>query len=302
MHDGPQGLERVTHTLNHNGAVGFRNSPREFWKISTYDGDITAGYIKQYSNLTVVTMRNAGHFAPRDRPGSSLNLLDHVLSGTNIWKCPEKSQCSMVEKKCKSMQKCFGNGQCDETTGGRCRCTNNFKGPDCSILPEILLSKKEIKMSPRDTKLFNLSHYDSDILLEIESDDHNVAISLLDKNLHHQVYNQKEHFITYRLMNHKLVLFIEQDKFEQYLVVITNQEFLHEITLKMYINSYNFQKKSFWAPGGFGFFMGIFSLALGIAFFVASFYLYRRMRQEQSTKMLSSIDEGAYKILPKDNI
>jgi len=87
------------------------------------------------------------------------------------------------------------------------------------------------------------------------------------------------------------------------LVVITNEEFVHEITMKMFVNNYNFQKNSFWGPGGFGFFMGIFSLGIGIALFVASFYLYRRFRQDKASQMLSSIgEEGTYRIIPGNKI
>ena len=237
--DGPQGIERALHIMSFKDELAWKSAPRELWKIKTPGNDyIVAGYIKQAKNLVFITMRNAGHFAPRDRPGSALNILDHLFSDEKIWVCPD-DKCSLVSRKCKAMKNCMGNGVCDEHTGGKCLCQNGFYGPDCSVKPEWLLSNKVVKMSPRDTKMFNLSHYETDVLLEIDSDDHNVLISLVHKDQHEYIFNAKEHIITYKLVHHKLVLFIEKERFLDYLVVITNLEFIDEITLQMYVNSYS---------------------------------------------------------------
>lgn len=236
---GPQGIERALNSMAWKEISGWKSAPRELWKIkATGDEYVVAGYVKQWKNLISITMRNAGHFAPRDRPETSLNILDHLFSDEKSWKCPD-DECSLYEKKCKAMSHCSGNGVCGQETGGKCVCKNEFYGPDCSIRSDLLLSNKIINMSPRDTKIFNLTHYDSDVLLEIDSDDQNVLVSLVHKDDHLYIFNQREHMITYRLINHKLLLFVEKAKFADYLVVITNLEFLHEIELKLFVNSYS---------------------------------------------------------------
>jgi hypothetical protein len=61
----------------------------------------------------------------------------------------------------------------------------------------------------------------------------------------------------------------------------------------------DFQKTTFWAPGGFGFFLGIFSLALGITLFVASCYFYKRYRQERTFAFKKNLEEeNSYRIMP----
>lgn len=235
--DGPQGIERSLYSMNYKNSENFKKSSKQLWKVSTSDGSVVAGYVKQYENLIFITMRNAGHFAPRDAFYSSLDIIKHLFSDEKNWKCPDDS-CSLIEKKCLAMKKCHNNGKCNESTGGLCECENEFYGPDCSI-KATPINNSLIKISPRDTKLLKLSNYEGDMLLEIDSDDHNILVSLLDKKNHFQLFNQKEHIITYKLMGHKLVLFIEKLKFDNHLVVITNQEFEHEIELKIFLNSYS---------------------------------------------------------------
>jgi vitellogenic carboxypeptidase-like protein len=235
--DGPQGIERSLYSLNNRFIENFKKSPRELWKVNTTDGSVVAGYVRQYDKLIFITMRNAGHFAPRDAFYSSLDMLRHLFSDEKSWKCPDDS-CSLIEKKCQAMKKCNNNGVCNASTGGQCVCNDDFYGPDCSI-KATEIDNFVIRISPRDTKVLKLSNYEGDMLLEIESDDHNILVSLLNKLDHHQLFNQKDHIITYRLLGHKLVLFIEKHKFDEHLVVITNQEFEHEIELKIFLNSYS---------------------------------------------------------------
>jgi carboxypeptidase C (cathepsin A) len=235
--DGPQGIERSLNSMNYKNSDNFKKSPRELWKVNTTDGSVVAGYVRQYDKLIFITMRKAGHFAPRDAYYSSLDMLRHLFSDEKNWKCPDDT-CSLIDKKCLAMKKCNNNGKCDQTTGGQCICNSDFYGPDCSIRANEI-DNSVIKMSPRDTRILKLSNYEGDMLLEIESDDHNILVSLLNKENHQQIFNQKEHIITYKLIGHKLVLFIEKHKFDDHLLVITNQEFEHEIELKIFLNSYS---------------------------------------------------------------
>jgi carboxypeptidase C (cathepsin A) len=235
--DGPQGIERVLNSLKINDKDNFKNSSKQLWKIKTLNNDyITAGYIKQYKNLVFLTMRNAGHFSPRDRIGSSLDILAHLLSKDQTWACPD-GRCSLASIKCEAMSHCSNNGGCGPETGGRCQCNSGYFGPDCSLISQILLSKSVIKLPARNVRLFNLSHYETDVILELASDSNNVMLSLVHKENHENIYNSKDNFITYKLENQRLVLYIEKERFLNYLIVIKNLDFNEDVNIKVFVNT-----------------------------------------------------------------
>ena len=238
--DGPQGIERALHTLNYKNSENWKNSTREHWKIPLEGTNkyVLAGYIKQHGNLIFVSMRKAGHLVPRDRPVTSLNLLEHILSDEINIKCPDDN-CSLAKIKCNAMENCSGNGICAENTGGKCICNHEFFGPDCSMKTELLLSKNKVALAPSEVRLFDLSHYPSDVILEIESEDHRINVSFLDKLMHDHLYDIRKHMISYRLDTHKLSLIVEREKFDKYLIVITNLEFKHSINLKFFVTPYS---------------------------------------------------------------
>jgi hypothetical protein len=72
--------------------------------------------------------------------------------------------------------------------------------------------------------------------------------------------------------------------------------------IKYFRNKYfnyliDFQKNTFWGPGGFGFFLGLFSFSLGIVMIVAAVYIFRRYRQDKLSLMLGTIGEDGYRIM-----
>jgi len=236
--EGPQGLERAVHSLNFSFKKEFANKPRSLWKIPIgQNKSVIAGYIKQTKNLALITMRNAGHFAPLGRPGSMFDLMEHVLSEEKEWKCPD-DKCSLAEAKCQFMNKCNGNGSCGEATGGKCICIEKFYGPDCSLHVESLVSGT-YKILPRNIKLLHFDDFENDILLEVDSDDKNIVISLIDKNEHEYVYDIKKHQVAYQMQNKKLILYLEKDKFTNSIIVVQNQEFKHEIEIKTFVDHYS---------------------------------------------------------------
>ncbi len=235
--DGPQGIERTLHSLTYKDSENFKVAPRNFWKISDGKNVVTAGYIKQFKTLTFMTMRNAGHFAPRDKIYTSLNLLHHLFSEEPVWECDDKN-CDIYEKKCLAMYNCVGNGKCGKATGGKCVCNEGYYGPNCGSVAE-KLNNGLLRVSPRDTKIYSLVHWEEDILLEIDTDDSNVQVSLLNKKDHSSIYNYKNHLTTYRLHNKKMVTFIEKTMFKDYLLVISNVELEHEIKVNVFINYYS---------------------------------------------------------------
>jgi vitellogenic carboxypeptidase-like protein len=237
--DGPQAIETALYHLKHKDNLKWKESTRELWKIQVgLNETVVAGYVKQQGNLCFITMRNAGHYAPRDRIYVSLNLLDHLFTDELHWECPDNS-CSLIEKKCQAMKNCSGNGYCDKSTGGICACYNDFFGPDCSLKAEIIKSNYVINVSPRDIKLYNLSHYYTDLLLEIDSTNHESVASLVKKTDHRNILSHKDDLIKYRMYDHKLLLYIPKEQLNEYLLVIRNEDYTEEVKLFIYINSYS---------------------------------------------------------------
>lgn len=236
--EGPQGLERAVHSLNFSFKSEFLNKPRSLWKIPIdQTRSVIAGYIKQAKNLALITMRNAGHFAPLGRPGSMFDLMQHVLSDEKEWKCSD-DKCSLARAKCDFMNKCNSNGECGEATGGKCVCNEKFYGPDCSLHVEKLVNGA-YKVLPRNIKLLHFDDFENDVLLEVDSDDKNIVISLIDKAEHEFVYDVRKHQVAYQMQNKKLILYLEKDKFANSIIVVQNQEFKHEIEIKTYIDHYS---------------------------------------------------------------
>lgn len=235
--DGPQGIERALHSMNFSFKEEFLNSPRLLWKIPVENKNVIAGYIKQAKNLTFITMRNAGHYAQLGRPGSLYDLVQHVLSQETSWVCPD-GKCSLAPTKCSYMNNCNGNGECSDSTAGKCKCKSGFYGPDCSLEVENL-ETGNYKILPRYLKLLHFDNFENDILLEVDSNDKNLVISLIDRNDHEYVYDIKKHQVAYRMMNQKLILYLEKDKFANSIIVVSNLEFLHEIEIKTFIDHYS---------------------------------------------------------------
>ena len=70
--------------------------------------------------------------------------------------------CSLSETKYSFMNKSNGNGLCDDTTAGKCKCHNDFYGPDCSLVVEPLLTA-DYYMKPRQVRLLHMDNFEKDI-------------------------------------------------------------------------------------------------------------------------------------------
>ncbi|XP_061162902.1 lysosomal protective protein-like [Saccostrea echinata] len=54
--------------------------PRKIWKTMVEDGTLqVAGFVKQFENLTVVTVRGAGHMVPTDKPSQALYMFTNFI-------------------------------------------------------------------------------------------------------------------------------------------------------------------------------------------------------------------------------
>ena len=76
-------------------------------------------------------------------------------------------------------------------------------------------------------------------LIEIDSDDSNLVISLIDKNEHEYIYDYKKHQVDYRMTNKKLILYLEKDKFFNSIITIQNLSIEKTILLNTYIDFYS---------------------------------------------------------------
>lgn len=235
--DGPQGMEKILNSMKISFKDEFIKTPRSLWKIPVLNKNVIAGYVKQVKHLTFVTIRNTGHYSQLGRPGSLFVLFQHVLSEDSKIDCPDK-KCSMAPIKCSFMKDCHGNGVCNDSSGGKCKCNAGFYGPDCSFQVELLVTGS-YKILPRYLKMLHFDDFDHDILLEIDSNDKNLVISLIDRNDHEYIFDFKKHQVVYRMINKKLILYLEKEKFSNSIIVISNQEFLHEIEIKTYIDYYS---------------------------------------------------------------
>jgi carboxypeptidase C (cathepsin A) len=239
--DGPQGIERALHTLNHRNAENFRLASRELWQVEDDKGIHTVGYIKKFKNLIFLTMRNAGHYTPKDSIYSSMNLLEHIfdISKQYCGGSTNSTTCQMWPKKCASMKHCNGNGICNEQTAGKCICNIDFYGPACTHKPEELDSGTTLRISPRESKIFTLKHHEVDVFLEIDSTDKKLLMSLVDKNDHESILNSEKHEYTNLLENFQSSTYIKKNKLDGYLLVLTNLEFGNEIEVEIHINNYS---------------------------------------------------------------
>lgn len=243
--EGPGSMERAVQNLNFSFKEKFNNSTKNLWKIPIGNGKfVTGGYIKQIENLALITMRNAGHFAQIDRPGTSYDLLQHLFSKENTFKCLDGNNCNLSNTKCSFMNNCNDNGHCDETTAGKCLCHKDFYGPDCSLTVEPLITG-DYSILPREVKLLHMDDFQKDILIEIDSDHENLVISLLDKNDHEFIYDYKKHQVDYRMTSRKLILYLERDKFFNSIITIQNFSFEKKVNLNVYIDFYSKGFKSF---------------------------------------------------------
>jgi serine carboxypeptidase-like clade 4 len=73
------GATLTLESMNWSGQQGFNSAQNRTWTV----GGKQAGNVRQYSNLTYVTVLAAGHMVPHDQPANALDLLTRFLQ--NSW-------------------------------------------------------------------------------------------------------------------------------------------------------------------------------------------------------------------------
>jgi carboxypeptidase C (cathepsin A) len=237
--EGPQGMDRIIQSINFSFKEKFNNSTRNLWKIRIgYNRILVAGYLKQCENLSLITIRNAGNIPQLGRPGTVYDLIEHLFKTdhNNKWICPDEN-CSLSDTKCSFMNNCNGNGHCDDTTGGKCKCHIDFYGSDCSLIAEPLITEDFILL-PRQVRLFHMDDFQKDILIEIDSSDSNIIISLFNKNEQENIFDYNKNQVNYRLTNKKLILYLEKDKLFDSIFKIQNLSY-EKININIFIDFYS---------------------------------------------------------------
>ncbi|XP_033755700.1 lysosomal protective protein-like [Pecten maximus] len=59
-------------------------SDRSMWHIKTGAGEQVAGFVKQMENISLVTVRGAGHMVPTDKPGAALLMFTSFIKNTPL--------------------------------------------------------------------------------------------------------------------------------------------------------------------------------------------------------------------------
>lgn len=71
------GVDAYIKQMGWSGYPDYYNAQRVLW----YTNDDLAGYAKNYANLTVLVIRNAGHEVPYYQPAAAYDMLTHLLTG-----------------------------------------------------------------------------------------------------------------------------------------------------------------------------------------------------------------------------
>jgi len=74
------GQEEWTNQLDWPYKNNFINTPREIWMIN----GIIAGYRQSYSNLSMISVNNAGHMVPMDQPANAFDMFTRILNGQSF--------------------------------------------------------------------------------------------------------------------------------------------------------------------------------------------------------------------------
>lgn len=94
------------------------------------------GYFKQVGNLVFCVVLHSGHLIPSTQLAMSRWLVKDMHEFKKL-KChlPNEDDCKITTKMCQYMNQCNQHGTCSADTG-KCTCTGDWMGADCSIMPE----------------------------------------------------------------------------------------------------------------------------------------------------------------------
>lgn len=227
------------------------------------------------------------------------NISDIKLDNLNAKR--GKGGCINFSYKCMLYNNCNGNGICDETTNGKCKCFDKFYGPTCTHKEQPLTSKTNIKISSSDTRVFTPSNsfeflIKDNLLIEIDSNNSNVAVSLMSKKKSDTLFDYKLHTYHQKLVDDKVTFYINKSHIKDSVIVVTNNETNKEIEINFNIVRFETSNiKGFFVPGGSGFIIAIIIFSIGLALFIAVHLIYKDSDYLVYTKFDSKYNKDSIK-------
>jgi carboxypeptidase C (cathepsin A) len=70
--------------LSWSGQEGFNNASSRSWSVPGSSSGVSAGDTKSFGKLSFVTIEDAGHMVPYDKPVESLHMLTSWLEGKDL--------------------------------------------------------------------------------------------------------------------------------------------------------------------------------------------------------------------------
>lgn len=226
---------------------------RLLWKVKS-DGKefITIGYISQLQKLSLIVVRNAGHFIGLNKLHESILILKNTLSDIK-YTCPTNNEeCFLSNFKCTSLSNCWGNGECN---GATCICKVGYTGPDCSFKIDILDVSSSFELQPGELKVFTFSDHlansEKTLLILLSSEkEHSTTISLISKVNSSEVSYLNSHDAKYSLFHKTVEFFVDTIQSKSHYLVIRNNDssgktkinMTIETTSKLFIFRYQLQQ------------------------------------------------------------
>lgn len=120
--------------IDFDGRELFDLQPRKVYKyLDQFDGsELVGGWYRHHDNFTAIVVPQAGHMVPVFKPYASMQfVMNFIEKGYLYCETDSNGSCgSVASDMCDYMNDCNGNGSCNSY--GKCECTTNHYGPDCS--------------------------------------------------------------------------------------------------------------------------------------------------------------------------
>lgn len=120
----------------------FDLQPRKVYKYTDqYTGQTeVGGWYRHHENFTAIVVPQAGHMVPVFKPQLTMLFVENFIAKGYLY-CEDDSNSScesVASDMCTYMNDCNGNGSCNKY--GKCECTSDFFGADCSTSVTALAS------------------------------------------------------------------------------------------------------------------------------------------------------------------